>query len=440
MTGEAESSRAERRPRNRTTVRVETLGCRLNAAESETIRKLSGAAGLYDVTVVNTCAVTSEAARQARQRIRRLKRELPDGRIVVTGCAAQIDPDSFAQMPEIDAVLGNDEKLDLAHWRNLANPNPRGGDPKVRVNDIMAVRETAPQMIDAYGDRSRGFLQVQNGCDHRCTFCVIPYGRGPARSASVDMILEQAARLVDNGYRELVLTGVDITSWGADLDGAPPLGRLVGEILDRTPGLRRLRLSSVDGAEIDQELYERLVGDERLAPHLHLSVQAGDDMILKRMKRRHTRRDVIDLCGRLRAARDRFAFGADLIAGFPTETEDMFVNTLALIDDAGLNYLHVFPYSARAGTPAARMPQLPPATVKTRATRLRREGERARDAFLASLVGETASAIVEAGDRVRLDNYALVQLSTRSALRPGGEARVFISKFTDEGALRGELA
>ena len=349
-----------------------TLGCRLNAAESETMRRLGRAAGLEDAVVVNSCAVTNEAVRSARQRIRRARRERPDARIVVTGCAAQVDPEGFAAMAEVDAVIGNQEKLEPAQWRALSAETA----PAVSVNDIMSVRETAGHMIDGYGDRARAFLQVQNGCDHRCTFCIIPYGRGNSRSVPVADVAAQARRLAEAGHRELVLTGVDITSYGADLDGRPSLGALVAAVLDQVPDLYRLRLSSIDGAEIDDALFERIVSDERVAPHLHLSLQAGDNMILKRMKRRHTREQAIALCRNIRRRRPDVAFGADVIAGFPTETEEMFQRSLDIIDEAGLNFLHVFPFSPRAGTPAARMPQLPRETVKARAARLRAGGRK----------------------------------------------------------------
>ena len=396
-----------------------TLGCRLNAAESETMRRLGAGAGLEDAVIVNSCAVTNEAVRTARQRIRRARRERPGARIVVTGCAAQVDPDGFAAMPEVDAVIGNREKLSADHWRALA----AGDAPRLQVNDIMSVRETAGHMIDGYGDRARAFLQIQNGCDHRCTFCIIPYGRGNSRSVPVGMVVEQARRLADAGHRELVLTGVDITSYGADLDGAPRLGALVGAVLDQVPELYRLRLSSIDGAEIDDELMERVTSDRRVAPYLHLSLQAGDNMILKRMKRRHTREQAIALCENIRARRPDVAFGADIIAGFPTETEEMFERSLDIIDEAGLNYLHVFPFSPRAGTPAARMPQLDRETVKGRAARLRAAATRALHSFLDGLVGGEEDAVQESGARARLGNFAGVRLS-RGGAAPGEIVRV----------------
>lgn len=388
-----------------------TLGCRLNAVESEAMRSLASGAGFTDAVVVNTCAVTNEAVRSARQRIRRARRERPGAQIIVTGCGAQIDANSFAAMPEVDAVLGNQEKLAPEEWRALAeeDANP------IRVNDIMSVRETAGHMINGYGDRARAFLQVQNGCDHRCTFCIIPYGRGNSRSVPVSSAVTQARQLVDNGHREIVLTGVDITSYGADLEGAPTLGTLVNAILDQIPGLYRLRLSSVDGAEIDAALYERITGDERVAPYLHLSLQAGDNMILKRMKRRHTREQAIELCQEIRARRPDVAFGADIIAGFPTETEDMFQRSIDIIDEAGLNYLHVFPFSPREGTPAERMPQLARSVVKARAARLRESGYAALHLFLDRLVGRVENAVQESGGRARLGNFASVKVAGENA-------------------------
>ncbi|GJL92328.1 tRNA (N(6)-L-threonylcarbamoyladenosine(37)-C(2))-methylthiotransferase MtaB [Hyphococcus sp.] len=394
---------------------IVTFGCRLNAAESETIRRLAADAGCNDATIINTCAVTNEAVRSARQRIRRMKRERPNARIIVTGCAAQTEPGAFAAMPEVAAVLGNQEKLDAGQWRALSQPLGQAANDIIRVNDIMSARDTAGHMIDGYGDRARAFLQIQNGCDHRCTFCIIPYGRGNSRSAPIVDVVEQAQRLVDAGHRELVLTGVDITSYGADLDGAPALGALIAALLDQVPDLYRLRLSSIDGAEIDDQLFERIVTDRRVAPHLHLSLQAGDNMILKRMKRRHTREQAIELCASIRAARPDVAFGADIIAGFPTETEEMFQNSLKIVDEAGLSYLHVFPFSPRQGTPAARMPQLPRAEVKSRAARLRAVGEAALHGFLDSLTGREEDAILESGGRARLGNFAVVNIGELDA-------------------------
>jgi len=408
----------EKRPRV-ISPRVISLGCRLNAYEGEAMARLGAAAGLDGAIIVNSCAVTNEAVRRTRQTIRRSRRKNPDAKIIVTGCAAQIDPAAFAQMPEVDAVLGNHDKLQAKEWRALSRSvSGGGGGAIVAVNDIMAVRETAGHLIDGYGDRARAFLQIQNGCDHRCTFCIIPYGRGNSHSTPVSEVVEQAQRLVDAGHREIVLTGVDITSYGGDLDGRPGLGALVGEVLDRVRDLPRLRLSSIDGAEIDEALFDRIVSEPRIAPHLHLSLQAGDDMILKRMKRRHTRDQAIGFCQKIRALRPDIAFGADLIAGFPTETDEMFEQSVKLVDEAGLNYLHVFPFSPRQGTPAARMPQLERSVIKTRAERLRAKGDAATEKFLDSLTGLEDTAIVESGGRARLGNFA--QVSTRES--PMGEA------------------
>ncbi|MGF1545048.1 MAG: tRNA (N(6)-L-threonylcarbamoyladenosine(37)-C(2))-methylthiotransferase MtaB [Parvularculaceae bacterium] len=397
---------------------VVSLGCRLNALEGDVARERARAAGLDDAIIVNTCGVTNEAVRQSRQAARRAVADNPGARVFVTGCAAQMEPAQFADAAGVAGVLGNAEKLDADAWRRVAATNA-----SVAVADVMAVRETAAHMTDACGERARAFLQVQNGCDHRCTFCVIPYGRGASRAAPIDDVIDGARRLVEAGAAEIVLTGVDMTSWrGAD--GAP-LGRLVAATLDAVPDLRRLRLSSIDGAEVDDELRERLEGDARLAPHLHISVQSGDDMVLKRMKRRHTRGDVVDLCGSLRSRRPDFAFGADLIAGFPTETDAMFDNTLRLVDEAGLDFLHVFPFSPRDGAPAARMPQVPRNIVKTRAQRLRAKGAKATNAFLDGLAGQTRDGVVEAGRRARLDNFAIVELADERA-RAGAAARIKI--------------
>ncbi|MBI1391391.1 MAG: tRNA (N(6)-L-threonylcarbamoyladenosine(37)-C(2))-methylthiotransferase MtaB [Alphaproteobacteria bacterium] len=389
--------------------KVISLGCRLNLAEGEAIRRGLEAAG-GDAIVVNTCGVTNEAVRRSRQTIRRLRRENPTARLFATGCAAQMDPTGFAAMEELTGVIGNDAKLKPETWSDILAA-PADGEPILRVDDIMSVRETAPQLAPALGERARAFLQVQNGCDHRCTFCAIPFGRGPARSTPIVDVLRQARMLVAAGHDELVVTGVDITSWGADLDGRPALGDLIAALLDETPGLVRLRLSSIDGAEIDDVLFERIAGDRRLAPYLHLSVQSGDDMILKRMKRRHRRGDVIRLVEELRTRRPELAVGADMIAGFPTETAGMFANSLALVDDAGINYLHVFPFSPRRGTPAARMPQVDRLVVRQRAMQLREKGEAATRAFLDHLIGLKCEATIESGGVARLDNFAEVILT-----------------------------
>jgi len=398
--------------RQNTEPRIITHGCRLNGYESEVMRSLSKEAGLSQSVIINSCAVTSEAVRRTRQSIRRARREIPEARIIVTGCAAQIDVDGFSNMPEVDGILGNQEKLKPESWETMTRRLDGRDDANTvcLVNDIMSVRSTAPHLIDGYGDRARAFLQIQNGCDHRCTFCIIPYGRGNSRSVPVEQVVEQARCLVDAGHRELVLTGVDITSYGPDLPNAPQLGDLVTVLLDEIPHLFRLRLSSIDGAEIDDILFDRIIGDERVAPYLHLSLQSGDDMILKRMKRRHTRSDAIEFCERVRARRPEVTFGADLIAGFPTENDAMFENSCKLIKDAGLSYVHVFPYSVREGTPAALMPQVAGPTIKTRAAKLREEATRAQHTFLDSLVGQSYLAVVEAGARARLGNFATVAL------------------------------
>jgi len=373
-------------------VDVVTFGCRLNAYESEIIRKQAAADGLSDAIVFNTCAVTGEAVRQARQAIRKARRERPGAKLIVTGCAAQIDPAAFAAMDEVDLVLGNAEKSAAGAYV----PQPELG--RVRVNDIMSVRETAGHLIDGLKDRARAYVEVQNGCDHRCTFCIIPYGRGNSRSAAAGEVVAQVKRLAAQGYREVVLTGVDVTSWGADLPGQPTLGQLVARILKLVPELPRLRLSSIDAAEIDPDLMHCLATEPRLMPYLHLSLQAGDDMILKRMKRRHSRADALRLVAAVRAVRPDTAFGADLIAGFPTETEAMFENTLSLVEEAGLSFLHVFPFSPRPGTPAARMPAVARAAVKARAARLRAAGEAALARHLQRQVGRTVVGLVERAD------------------------------------------
>jgi threonylcarbamoyladenosine tRNA methylthiotransferase MtaB len=363
--------------------RIINFGCRLNASESETMAEHARAAGLENTIIVNSCAVTGEAVRQARQAIRRARRENPEARIVVTGCAAQIDPDGFAAMDEIDHVIGNQEKLHPASFAALA----AGTSERVVVNDIMSVRETAHHLVTGFGTRARAYVQIQNGCDHRCTFCIIPYGRGNSRSVPAGAVVDQIRTLAAGGYREIVLTGVDITAYGADLPGEMTLGRLVRKILKLVPELPRLRLSSIDTIEADEPLLRALAEEERLMPHLHLSLQAGDDMILKRMKRRHSRAHAVAFCEQARRLRPDIVFGADIIAGFPTETEDMFANSMTLIGDCGLTYLHVFPFSPRPGTPAARMPQLDRRQVKERAERLRHTGMAALDRYLESCHG-----------------------------------------------------
>ncbi len=383
-------------------VDIVTFGCRLNSYESEVIRKRAAEDGLADAVVFNTCAVTGEAVRQARQAIRKARRERPGAKLIVTGCAAQIDPAVFAAMPEVDLVLGNAEK-------SQAGSYAAGVEGRVRVNDIMSVRETAGHLIDGLKDRARAYVEVQNGCDHRCTFCIIPFGRGPSRSAAAGEVVEQVRRLATQGYNEIVLTGVDMTSWGADLPGQPTLGQLVGRILKLVPELPRLRLSSIDAAEIDADLLRLLAEEPRLMPYLHLSLQAGDDMILKRMKRRHSRADALKLVADVRAVRPDIAFGADLIAGFPTETEAMFENTLALVEETGLAFLHAFPFSPRPGTPAARMPQLPRTLVKDRAAKLRAAGEAALVRHLDAQVGRTVLGLVEKPGVGRAEDFTEIR-------------------------------
>lgn len=385
---------------------VITLGCRLNASESEAIRAHARAAGLTNAVIVNTCAVTAEAVRQAAQTIRKMRRERPEARIIVTGCAAQIEPERFAAMADVDQVIGNAEKLEPATYRALRADDTE----RVKVNDIMAVRETAPQLVAGFGTRARAYVQVQNGCDHRCTFCIIPYGRGPSRSVPAGDVVSQVSHLVEAGYREIVLTGVDITSYGGGLPGAPTLGRLVRQILRHVPELGRLRLSSIDQVEVDTHLMDAIAEEPRLMPHFHLSMQAGDDLILKRMKRRHLRRDAIAFCERVRALRPDVVFGADLIAGFPTETEAMFDNTMRLVDETGLTFLHVFPFSPRTGTPAARMPQVERPEIKARAARLRAKGDAALETYLASQSGRTVDVLMEGGAKGRTPHFAEVMV------------------------------
>jgi threonylcarbamoyladenosine tRNA methylthiotransferase MtaB len=390
---------------------VLTFGCRLNITESEVIRREAAKAGVDNTVIMNTCAVTAEAVRQARQTIRRVKRERPDAQIVVTGCAAQTGAQAFAAMPEVARVLGNEEKLDPRAWQS---------DARVAVSDIMAV--TRPQMhrVDSIEQHTRAFLQIQNGCDHRCTFCIIPFGRGNSRSLLMDDVVTQARRLVENGYREIVLTGVDITSYGP-----PRLGTLVKRILRELPELDRLRLSSIDSVEADADLLDALGNEPRLMPHLHLSLQAGDDLILKRMKRRHSRADAIAFCEQVRRLRPDVAFGADIIAGFPTETEAMFTRSLDLVDECGLASLHVFPFSPRPGTPAARMPQLDRVAIKERARRLREKGEQALAAHLAAQVGARHRVLAERGGIGRTEQFTAVKLA--APLEPGTLADLIIA-------------
>jgi threonylcarbamoyladenosine tRNA methylthiotransferase MtaB len=398
------------------TVEVMTFGCRLNTYESEAIRREAQAAGLTDTVVVNTCAVTAEAVRQARQAIRKLARERPETRIVVTGCAAQTEPATFADMREVDRVLGNDEKLKGSAWHDtrralVANDFGIAAEEKIVVNDIMAAKETATHLIDGFEGRTRAVVQVQNGCDHRCTFCIIPYGRGNSRSVPMGEVVAQVRRLTERGYGEVVLTGVDLTSYGQNLPGAPKLGALVKSILKHVPELPRLRLSSIDSVEADHDLLDTLASEPRLMPHLHLSLQAGDDLILKRMKRRHLRADAIAFCDQARRLRPDIVFGADIIAGFPTETDAMFVRSLELVDDCGLTHLHVFPFSPRPGTPAARMPQVARDVVKERARRLRDKGAEALRRHLDHEVGTRRSVLVETQEMGRTEHFTPVRLA-----------------------------
>ncbi|MDX3900831.1 MAG: tRNA (N(6)-L-threonylcarbamoyladenosine(37)-C(2))-methylthiotransferase MtaB [Sphingobium sp.] len=387
-----------------------TLGCRLNIAESEAIRELT--LGQDQLVVVNSCAVTGEAVRQTRQAIRRAARARPGARIVVTGCAAQTDPAMFAAMPEVALVLGNREKLDAGSYASILPNADEVGEARVRVSDIMTVRDTAPHMASAFADHARAFLEVQNGCDHRCTFCVIPHGRGNSRSVPAGAVIDKARELVDAGYGEIVLTGVDVTSYGPDLPGAPSLGLLVERLLRAVPDLPRLRLSSIDSVEIDERLFDLIAHEPRMMPHLHLSLQSGDDLILKRMKRRHARADAIAIVDRLRAARPDISIGADIIAGFPTEDEAMFENSLALVEDCGIVHGHIFPYSPRAGTPAARMPQVERAVVKARAARLRAACAAGREAWLRGLIGSRQSVLVERdGLTGHAENFAPVRFN-----------------------------
>ena len=388
-----------------------TLGCRLNAYETEAMREMTTAAGLSGLVIVNTCAVTSEAVRNARQDIRRLRRQNPDATLVVTGCAAQTEPETFAAMPEVDRVIGNTEKMQAATWANMA-ADLIGETERVQVDDIMSVTETAGHLIDGFGTRARAYVQVQNGCDHRCTFCIIPFGRGNSRSVPAGVVVDQIKRLVDRGYNEVVLTGVDLTSWGADLPGAPRLGDLVMRILRLVPDLARLRISSIDSIEADENLMAAIATEPRLMPHLHLSLQHGDDLILKRMKRRHLRDDAIAFCEEARRLRPDMVFGADIIAGFPTETEAAFENSLKLVEDCGLTWLHVFPYSPRPGTPAARMPQVAGAAIKDRAARLRDIGAAAVAAHLATQQGKTHRILMENPRMGRTEQFTEVDFST----------------------------
>jgi threonylcarbamoyladenosine tRNA methylthiotransferase MtaB len=395
-----------------------TFGCRLNTYESEVMRGHAKAAGMDDVIIFNTCAVTKEAERQARQAIRRAKKENPNAKIVVTGCSAQIAPEMYAEMPEVDRIIGNDLKLKAETW-GIA------GEEKILVNDIMSVKETASHLVEGFEGRARAFIQVQNGCDHRCTFCIIPYGRGNSRSVAIGEIAAQVKTLVESGYNEIVMTGVDVTSYGHDLPGSPTLGQMIRRVLALVPELPRLRLSSLDPVEMDDDLWKLIAEEPRLMPHLHMSLQAGDDMVLKRMKRRHLRADAIAMCERARSYRPDIVFGADIIAGFPTETDEMFMNTLNIVEECNLTYLHVFPYSERPGTPAAKMPQVPHEKRKARAAQLRDVGERQVKKFLESQIGSVRTVVMEQEHYGHTEHFAPVTLDKIQS--PGSLIRVKIT-------------
>ncbi|MBT4879745.1 MAG: tRNA (N(6)-L-threonylcarbamoyladenosine(37)-C(2))-methylthiotransferase MtaB [Alphaproteobacteria bacterium] len=408
---------------------IVTFGCRLNTYESEVMRRLSKEAGLRNAVIFNTCAVTQEAERQARQAIRKIRREQPDTEIIVTGCAAQINPELYASMAEVDRVIGNDEKLKANSF--TAHPHE-----KIMVNDIMSVKETASHMVSGFEGKARAFVQIQNGCDHRCTFCTIPFGRGNSRSQPIGAITQQTKELVQNGYNEIVLTGVDITAYGADLPGQPTLGQMIRRLFVQVPDLKRLRLSSLDPVEIDEDLYKLIENESRLMPHFHLSLQSGDTMILKRMKRRHVREDIIACCDKIRSLRSDAVFGADIIAGFPTESDKMFENTRALVEKQRLIHLHVFPYSERPGTPAARMPAVPKETRKKRATTLRQLGQQTLQDYLKTLVGQEISILIESENKGRSEQYASVILDEKTL--PGSIQTAYIHG-TENGILKGTL-
>ena len=411
---------------------VETLtfGCRLNTYESEVMKAEAEKAGLSNALIVNTCAVTAEAVRQARQSIRKAKRDDPDRRIIVTGCAAQTEARSFGDMAEVDLVIGNNDKLKAESYQPITFGVPLND--KVQVNDIMSVRETAGHLIEGMDGRARAFVQVQNGCDHRCTFCIIPYGRGPSRSVPMGLVVDQIKKLVGNGYREVVLTGVDITSYGPDLPGTPSLGKLVQSILRHVPDLPRLRISSIDSIEVDEPLMDAIATDRRLMPHLHLSLQSGDDMILKRMKRRHLRADTLAFVGDVRAKRPDMVFGADIIAGFPTETDEMFENSLRIVSEADLTYLHVFPFSPRQGTPAVRMPQVDRRLARDRAALLRAAGDRQFRTHCESRIGAIENVLVERDDMGRTEQFAPI---AAPGFAPGQIVPVRVVGVSDTGLI-----
>jgi len=405
-----------------------TFGCRLNAYESEVMKAEAEKAGLSDAIIINTCAVTSEAVRQAKQAVRKARRDNPDAKIIVTGCAAQTEARSFGDMAEVDLVIGNADKMKAESYKPMVFGLQLND--KVQVNDIMSVRETAGHLIEGMDGRARAFVQVQNGCDHRCTFCIIPFGRGPSRSVPMGLVVDQIKRLVQNGYGEIVLTGVDITSYGPDLPGTPTLGKLVQSILRHVPDLPRLRISSIDSIEADDALYDAIASDRRLMPHLHLSLQSGDDMILKRMKRRHLRADALHIVEKLRSLRPDMVFGADIIAGFPTETDEMFENTLRIVSEADLTYLHVFPYSPRPGTPAARMPQVDKRIARDRAALLRAGGDKQFAKLAASRVGKLESVLVEREGLGRTEQFMPVAVP---GTEPGQIVPVRITRVSADG-------
>ena len=405
--------------------KLSTLGCRLNAYESEAMRELATSSGLSDTVIINTCAVTAEAVRKSKQEVRKLRKENPNAKVIVTGCAAQIDPNSFANMAEVDFVIGNSEKMVKETWSQFSENNDFETE-KIKVDDIMSVNETASHLIDGFGSRSRAYVQVQNGCDHRCTFCIIPFGRGNSRSVPAGVIVDQIKRLVDKGFNEVVLTGVDLTSWGADLPNSPKLGDLIMRILKLVPDLSRLRISSIDSIEVDENLMQAIATEKRLMPHLHLSLQHGDVLILKRMKRRHSRNDAIKFCEDARKMRPEITFGADIIAGFPTETDEHFESSVNLIKDCGLTWLHIFPYSPREGTPAARMPQVNGNQIKRRAAILRDLGTKQIKSHLSSQLGKDHNILMENGYMGRTEQFTEVKFDKEQI-----EGSIVLGKITD---------
>jgi threonylcarbamoyladenosine tRNA methylthiotransferase MtaB len=432
MTKMPQSKSLQNKSLQNTSPQIVTFGCRLNSYESEVMSDHAKAAGIEDAIIINTCAVTNEAVRQARQTIRKLRRENPGSKVIVTGCAAQIEPEMFTAMDEVDFVIGNDEKMKAETFTALFDEELE----RCEVNDIMSVTETAGHLISAFGGRARAYVQVQNGCDHRCTFCIIPFGRGNSRSVPLGDVVRQIQHLVSEGYKEIVLTGVDITAYGRDLPGQMSLGSLCQKILEFVPELMRLRISSIDSVEADEALMQVIAEEPRVMPHLHLSLQAGDNMILKRMKRRHSREDAIAFCDEVRRARPDVVFGADIIAGFPTETDEMFENSLRLVDECGLTFLHVFPFSPRPGTPAAKMPQLPKAVIKERAARLREKGKGRLEEYMAGLVGQPLNLLMERDQVGRAENF--VEVTVPGPYQPGAIIRAVLRR-DPSGQLLGEV-